>query len=796
MRCWLKVVLGVVGLAVILAGLRRVRLEADILTTLPGELPEVQGLKLLRDAFEGGADLVIGVQAREETAAKQAVAALAQALRASPAVKRVRTDGTFEDGVQAGALVAWALQNIEPERLAATKARLEGERRHTWLAEVMEQLAESQEIAQVQRWAYDPLGLTDTLGDETMGALQEAGFQLASADGSFRLLFVEPAEPLTGYKEATAWLEGIRERVASPEVTAAAPDVTWYFTGEPAFLAETGSGIEKDMQGTIGLTEILITLLFWIMFRQLRPLLWIHLLLLGVMVLTLALAGWVLGSVSVMSLGFAAIVLGIVVDYAVLILQEARNHAGLTASALRRLAAPGITAGASTTAVVFLSLIFAGLPGMAHLGILVALGVLTGLVVMLMVMPHVVHHTRAVEPQEAALSPTRPRVAAVATVAIVVTVAGVLAWRGLPGYQTGPDALRPLKSSALAAWETVQQQLGRPQQAQVPVLVSAPLDELRRQAAVAETALRQAQREGLIAGFSLPGLLLPDPTAQQANRDVIEWFLSEEKSLAAAVQEAGFTEEALALFQHMLDAWRAALAGPWPQPLENSPAAEVLERFVTSGAKDGLPAVALGSVLLEGEPSRPSLEKLAALQAKLRALPFVHLAGWESLGLALSAVVKADLMRLLLPIIGVLAVMLALVFRNWRDVVLSFWLLALGLGALLATMALCGLAWNLASLAALPLLLGTGIDYGIHILLALRRTQNDLLLVRSTTARAVFFSGMTTVIGFSSLMAAGNQGIASLGAACCVGTGWILLLVLWLLPHWRAWLYGNFPKFH
>ena len=89
----------------------------------------------------------------------------------------------------------------------------------------------------------------------------------------------------------------------------------------------------------------------------------------------------------------------------------------------------------------------------------------------------------------------------------------------------------------------------------------------------------------------------------------------------------------------------------------------------------------------------------------------------------------------------------------------------------------------------LPLLLGTGIDYGIHILLALRRTGNHLPLVRATTAHAVFFSGMTTVIGFSSLMAAGNQGIASLGAACCVGTGWILRLVLWLLPHWRSWIY-------
>jgi predicted RND superfamily exporter protein len=115
-------------------------------------------------------------------------------------------------------------------------------------------------------------------------------------------------------------------------------------------------------------------------------------------------------------------------------------------------------------------------------------------------------------------------------------------------------------------------------------------------------------------------------------------------------------------------------------------------------------------------------------------------------------------------------------------------LLGGGLGALAATMSVLGLGWNLASLAAIPLLLGTGIDYGIHLLLALKKTGNDIRQVRATTGRAVFFSAMTTVIGFSSLFFAGNRGISSLGLACCLGTLWILLIVLWLLPHWRTWL--------
>jgi hypothetical protein len=172
--------------------------------------------------------------------------------------------------------------------------------------------------------------------------------------------------------------------------------------------------------------------------------------------------------------------------------------------------------------------------------------------------------------------------------------------------------------------------------------------------------------------------------------------------------------------------------------------------------------VVLASVSLPGKPGLPDREKLARLQARLGEGSGAWLAGWETLGGALSALVRKDLNQQLLPIVGLIAFTLLMTFRHWVDLLLSALLLVSGLGALAATMSLFGLSWNLASLAAIPLLLGTGIDYGIHILLALRRSGNEVRFVQSTTGRAVFFSGMTTVIGFSSLFFAGNKGISSL----------------------------------
>jgi len=198
--------------------------------------------------------------------------------------------------------------------------------------------------------------------------------------------------------------------------------------------------------------------------------------------------------------------------------------------------------------------------------------------------------------------------------------------------------------------------------------------------------------------------------------------------------------------------------------------------------------VALASVSVTGKPGLPDRDKLAELQTLLTPDTGAWVAGWETLGGALSKLVQHDLNQQLLPIAAIIAITLLITFRSVKDLLLSVLMLGGGLGALAATMSLLGQGWNLASLAAIPLLLGTGIDYGIHILLALKRTGNDIRHVQATTGKAVFFSGMTTVIGFASLFFAGNRGISSLGLACCVGTLWILLIVLWLLPHWRMWL--------
>lgn len=799
----------------VILGWLRLRFETDILATLPADVPEVRAVKLLRTGFTGGKNLVIGLEAEDDFLAEEAANSLGRRLEKESALaSEVRWARPMEEQAETGsALLAWMLQNAEPAEWAKLRARLEGDGAKERVAKAFHTVGHSLDTEKVQRASYDPLGLMDALSLDDLQSMGDSSFGLASEDGRFRLLLVTPMVEVGNYKDADAWLRRVREIVAAWKVEEGFEECTVRLTGEPAFQSEVGMGIEKDMSGTMGITAGLIGLLFWIMFRRLRTLLWIQLLLALSMATAIGIGGLLVGRLSMMSLGFAAIVMGIVVDYAVLILQEARQHPHLPPGPLRRLAAPGILAGAVTTASVFLGLTLCSMPGMAEMGLLVALGVLSGLVVMIGLMPLVCAgrpvssvaggsdpgmdaQSRVTAPRHSSGgSAPRQHLAVIGSVLLLLGVAGALLVLGAPGMERKVDALRPRNSEAMAAFQWVQERLGRSEEASVPVLLTGPMHEMKARAVALEARLKDAVQKGILVRQAVPLPLVFDAGAQRANQAAIEWLLGERARLEAVIGGAGFADAALGLLRGLCGVWEKT--GAWPQMPADSAAAPVLGRILSAAdGLNGLPqgsGILLASVSVPGMPGHPDRAKLEELRVHLLPQEGSFVAGWEMLSTTLSHLAQADLSSLLPPVIGLLLLTLFIVFRNARDVLLSVLSLCAGVAALMATMSLLGQSWNLASLAAIPLLLGTGIDYSIHILLALRRTGNDIRLVRATTGRAVFFAGMTTVIGFSSLIFANNRGLSALGLACCAGVLWVLLIVLWLMPHWRAWLVKKAP---
>ena len=122
--------------------------------------------------------------------------------------------------------------------------------------------------------------------------------------------------------------------------------------------------------------------------------------------------------------------------------------------------------------------------------------------------------------------------------------------------------------------------------------------------------------------------------------------------------------------------------------------------------------------------------------------------------------------------------------RYWREVLLSLATLGFSALCLAGAMNWLGWRWNLLNVMGLPLLLGMGVDFAIHIQLALRRHHGDLLAVRRSMGRALLLAGSTTVAGFGSLAFSSNAGMASLGRVCALGITVTLLTAVYLLPTW------------
>jgi len=120
---------------------------------------------------------------------------------------------------------------------------------------------------------------------------------------------------------------------------------------------------------------------------------------------------------------------------------------------------------------------------------------------------------------------------------------------------------------------------------------------------------------------------------------------------------------------------------------------------------------------------------------------------------------------LIAPMILLVLLSLWCAFRRATEIFLGLAVLCLSGVGLLAVMALAGWNWNLMNLMALPLILGTGVDYTIFIQLALRRHGGDVALVRQSVGRALMLCGGTAVAGFGSLAFSSNLGMASLGGS-------------------------------
>ncbi|MDP6943183.1 MAG: MMPL family transporter, partial [Myxococcota bacterium] len=122
-------------------------------------------------------------------------------------------------------------------------------------------------------------------------------------------------------------------------------------------------------------------------------------------------------------------------------------------------------------------------------------------------------------------------------------------------------------------------------------------------------------------------------------------------------------------------------------------------------------------------------------------------------------------------------------FRAISRTLLAMVPLSMGLSVAWGGMALLDMAYHPANVIAFPLIIGIGIDAGVHILHRYRQEGSaQIAAVVRHTGRAVMMSTGTTMIGFGSLGLARHNGMSEMGLVLLMGIAASLFGATIILP--------------
>ncbi|XXF78608.1 MMPL family transporter [Myxococcaceae bacterium GXIMD 01537] len=107
---------------------------------------------------------------------------------------------------------------------------------------------------------------------------------------------------------------------------------------------------------------------------------------------------------------------------------------------------------------------------------------------------------------------------------------------------------------------------------------------------------------------------------------------------------------------------------------------------------------------------------------------------------------------------------------------------------LVGLMALTGLQFNYLNIVVLPVLVGTTVDAGVHLVSRLGEPNSDFPAVYAETGRAILGGLLTSAIGFLALILAKHPGLNSIGDLANLGFAVNLLIVMLGLPALLLWV--------
>ena len=176
-------------------------------------------------------------------------------------------------------------------------------------------------------------------------------------------------------------------------------------------------------------------------------------------------------------------------------------------------------------------------------------------------------------------------------------------------------------------------------------------------------------------------------------------------------------------------------------------------------------------------------ERLANFVNTVRTITGPTATGTPVINIEASRAVTGAFYQAFISALLVIALLLFVILRRAVEVLVVMIPLLLAGLLMTATSVLAGVPFNFANIIALPLLMGIGVDSALHILHRYKTLAvSEGPLLKTSTARAVLFSALTTTASFGNLAISPHAGTASMGVMLTIGLGLTVVCMLVVLP--------------
>jgi hypothetical protein len=643
-----------------------------------------------------------------------------------------------------------------------------------------------------------------------MGALAT---EEAPAKGHVRMVYVTPRLDFTRLQPAKPALSELRAEIADIGKSFDGR-VETFLTGDPALRADELASVATGIEISFIISFLSVAALLLICLRSGFLALVSSAALVVTIILTAAFAASVVGELNLVSVAFTVLLVGLGIDYAIHLLlhfQERRSDGRTLADALAGAVhdvGGGLLLASLTTLLGFLSFMPTAFRGIAQLGLIAGAGVVIAFLVTLTFIPAALGAFGGEGRQFKKREARRGIIDLLSTpLALATVAAAVAALFILPQtrFDADPMSLRDPKSQSVVGFnllfddkDTIPYRLSLV--AATEAEAAAAADKARNIATVGgvrwlSNFIPKEQEDKLdlidIASGPLVFALAADedrtgaPNAHDSAGKLMARLEAayEEGTPARRLAKAlgGVRNDAAAL-----DNAERNIFAYWPS---------LVERLRDQFNADYVDADALPDALkrryvstdgkwrvdiLPKEDVRDHVKLKEFVRSVEAELPSVS--GGAVQTQKAGEVVAASMLEAGAIAFGVIAIFLFAMLRRIDEILLMLFPLALAAILTTATGVLINVPFNYANVIVLPLLLGIGIDSGVHIVMQKRHAAHVETVFGASTPRAVLFSALTTIASFGSLMLSSHRGTASMGELLSIAVGYTLLCTLIVLP--------------